>query len=254
MSAVELRYIGRTTREAFISRVKSILLRWSADWSASNTEFDIFEVECASPDMAMRQWVRMTANRGMLTLGFVDGMYERLGSLLANTDRADSSGLSAKIGNRAISALCAEILGVETEAVISNAFAELDPYRFDTRYGNTTISLTAGNVEFYIIIHPQLVDSYYPRKQSGSSRLHNPLPAAAEVDVPMRVMMDFGDIPISTMVDLKIGSVLVSNVSIDSNFILESVHDGKKLAHASLHRNSSLRSIKLIENENSNVK
>lgn len=254
MSVVELRFIGRTAREAVISRVKSILMRWSADWSADNAEFEISEVVCHSVDMQKQHWVRMSAKSGMLSLGFVDGMYKQLGTLLARTDSSDSSGLSAKIGNRAISVLCAEILGVETEAVISNTLAVLDPSRIDTRYGNITLSISAGTVNFYIIIHSQLVDSYCPRKQPGSSRLHNTLPAAAEVDVPMRVMINFGDIPISTMVDLKIGSILVSNVSIDSNFILEPVNGDKKLAHVSLHRNSSLRSIKLVENEESHVK
>lgn len=254
MAVTELRYIGRSARQTAISRINAVMAKWLADWSISTTTFKISEIQCNSENLQSLQWICMSSANQILTLGFSNGMKEKIGLFLTNTEWPDGSGLSVRIGDHAVKDLSAAILGVKPEEVIRNPVDDISQVNLNERYGNIILSISASDLQFYTVIHASLIDNYSPRKPSTKTLLTKPLPAASDVDIPMQVRIDFGDVPISTLVALKVGNVLVSNVKTDSNFILELAHGNKSLANASLHRNGLYRSINLIDSENTNVK
>lgn len=254
MAVTELRYIGRTARQTTISRIDAVMAKWLADWSITTTTFKISEIPSNTENLQSLQWTRMSSANHILTLGFSNGMNEKIGQYFTKTEWPDGSGLSVRIGDHAIKDLSAAILGVKSEEVIRNPLDDISQVSLNERYGNIIFSISANDLHFYTAIHATLINKISPRKPSTNSLLTKPLPAASDVDIPMQVRIDFGDVPISTMVALKVGNVLVSNVKTDSNFILELAHGNKSLANASLHRNGLYRSINLIDSENTNVK
>lgn len=249
MGYPEFRPIGRKKQDGLIAKFEADLGCWSSDWSAPGNILQILNAEDAPTFQSDLEWIRISAADRALTLGMDAGFRERFGILLAGASSGCNSGIAARVGNRAILALCAAWLDEDIKRIKCEIITRVNPALLDARYGNVALVLTSAGVELQVICHLQLIDYYFPKTAPSVLQLIKPLMAASEESVPMQVMIDLGSVPLAMAVDLKVGDVLVSGTCIDSDMTLTTFFGGERLAAVSLHRKDSIRTIQILASE-----
>ncbi|MFC5743548.1 hypothetical protein [Dyella tabacisoli] len=228
MSDVRFGWIGETRRTALRSLLAAEVSHWSSDWWIQHAaaEVDVRSSDrWSATEKKAISWVSY-ADAGVLALYWRHMDVSAVGCHLAGTVRGEDAALAQRIGEDALQDLAKRVYRRAEGAGAERWKQErLPAYVASPHLGAYLVTFTLGGLAMELAIDRQLVDRLTPPTYTGNTRLVSRQDALGQARVSVTAVMDFGQVNLTHLPDLRVGEVLVGDRGLDE--ALQVIVNGK---------------------------
>ena len=240
--AIQWQGVKRTDalRKLLDAKLKAWLSTWSVDGQLSP------DVHTGSHGLghAGIAWRVYTKGDQVFWISARSDLDKRVGTLLAGVRSGDSAGIAANVGARALRDLVAGL--TETGDWAAEALlAGPDAKDIDARFGAARFVIELGPEQFTVILNSVLANMLLPREQMHKTpAIVARKTAVGKTTVSLKVLMEMGEIPIRTGLELKAGEVFKSGRELDQPIRLQAI-DGRAIREGRLAIHEGQRALQL---------
>ena len=244
MRARRLRWHGPQRQTALADSLRSELWTWLEGWSVDPALLTLRVSGSGVPDAAAWGWTHATSRAGSVKFGAPEAVLDAFGGYLAGAAHADGLGLGRRIGGRALRALATQFAGGAGNLIEIHEASTPTAEDQEQRFGGCGLVLQGSGFEIRVFVDNDLFEYWVPPQRTILQPLSPRDDALGAECVDLDVVLDLGAAKLADAHQLRVGDVLVSNMSIDSVFHI-ALPDTRRLVTANLVRTGLRRALQI---------
>lgn len=211
---VRFGWLGETRRLALRALVTAEVRDWSNDWWIRHADGEVDVCEEDPRDIHAKSGMPLVVSDSGGALAFYLGSkgIEVVGRHLAGASHEEDAGLASFLGGEALQDLASRIrrrAGISgcPEATRGHGPAEVQ----EGQLGAFTMAISLGRLCLELTIDRNLADRLVPPSAPQAAQLVPREGALARATLRVATVMDFGEVSLAHLSDLKVGEVLVGD-------------------------------------------
>ncbi len=249
MNVLPLRWQGASRAEALRALLDARVAEWASQWMTVSRASGVVVDALADqrPDAGGEgRWHALRDGDAILSMRVSPRAFEHLGCLLAGTTTADDAGLSAGLGQRALTGLMRSLFGAQAPAsmvAVDGVPAQAD---IDSRFGAFGMQLSIGTIRIELFVNAALCTRLVPPAQVAREPLVPRRAAIGPVDATLDAVLDLGQAELAETLSLKPGEVLKTSIPVSAGLRLVSSR-GEDILGGTLVADGAYRALKVTQ-------
>lgn len=250
MNVLPLRWQGASRAGALRALLDARVAEWASQWMtasrASGVVVDALADSRPDPAGGEGRWHVLRDGDALLSMRLSPRAFEYLGCLLAGTTTADDAGLSAGLGQRALTGLMRSLFGAQAPASLIAIDGVPAPADIGSRFGALGMQVSIGTIRIEFYANAALCARLVPLAQVAREPLVHRRAAIGPVDATLDAVLDLGQAVLADTLSLKPGEVLKTAIPVSAGLRLVSSR-GEDILGGTLVADGAHRALKVTQ-------
>lgn len=249
MNVLPLRWQGASRADALRALLDARIAEWASQWMSASKASGV-AVDAPADHRADQggegRWYTLRDGDALLSMRLSPRAFEHLGCLLAGTTTADDAGLSAGLGQRALTVLMRSLFGAQSPSSLTAIDGSPAPSDIGSRFGAFGMQLSIGVIRIELCANAALCARLVPPVQIAREPLVSRRAAIGPVDATLDAVLDLGQTVLADTLSLKPGEVLKTSIPVSAGLRLVSSR-GDDILGGTLVADGAHRALKVTQ-------
>jgi hypothetical protein len=250
MSVTPFRWQSASRMEALRALALERTERWIGQWAAPGqrptVEVELLTAQRSEIAAADVRWYALGDAGGTLSLRLAGATFEHLGCRLAGLAVADSSGLAAGIGQRALTDLARTCFTANAPAALTAVAGVPANADIGARFGAIGVQVSVGTIRFELHFDSALCAALVPVRMPAGETLVARRDAVKTIDATFDAVLDLGTTPLAESLSFQPGEIIKTSIPLGAGLRLVS-GDGGEILSGTLVAEDGHRALKVVK-------
>lgn len=250
MSVTPFRWQSASRMEALRALALERAERWIGQWATAAQrpaiEVELLTAQRSEIAAADVRWYALADAGATLSLRVAGATFEHLGCRLAGLAVADTSGLAAGIGQRALTDLARACFPANAPTALAPVAGVPAAADIGARFGAIGVQVSVGTIRFELHFDSALCAALVPVRMPPGEALVARRDAVKTIDATFDAVLDLGTAPLADSLSFQPGEVIKTSIPIGAGLRLVA-GDGGEILRGTLVAEDGHRALKVVK-------